>query len=61
MKVWILCRVKRGFIQEPEVFHDAIVAEKRKHILLQDFNPDYDELEVFAKEINAASHPVPLP
>jgi len=30
MKVWILILVKRGFIEEPEIFYYAIGAEKRK-------------------------------
>jgi hypothetical protein len=30
MKVWILSLVKREFIEKPEIFYDAIRAEKRK-------------------------------
>ena len=51
MKVWIVSLVKRGFIEEPEIFYNASGAEKRKQELLKDFNPDYDEIEVFEKRI----------
>ena len=50
-KIWILNLVKRGFIQEPEIFYDADKAKKRKSLLMQDFNPAYDELEIFEKYI----------
>ena len=53
MKVWIVSLVKRGFIEEPEIFYDASGAEKRKQELLNHFNPDYDEIEVFEKRIRA--------
>jgi hypothetical protein len=53
MKIWILSQVKRGFIQEPEIFYDVGVAQNRKEMILQDdFNPDYDEIELFEKLIN---------
>ena len=61
MKVWILSLVKRGFIEEPEIFYDPLAAEKRKQELLEDFNPDYDEVEVFEKRIRAVAHVSPLP
>jgi hypothetical protein len=48
-KIWIVATVKRGFIQEPEIFYDSNAAQNRKKILMRDFNPDYDELEVFEK------------
>ena len=51
MKVWILSLSKKGFIQEPEIFYDLTAAENRKQELLLDFNPDYDELDVFEKQI----------
>jgi hypothetical protein len=50
-KIWILSYVKRGFIQEPEIFYGASFALKRKKVLMEDFNPDYDELKIFEKEI----------
>jgi hypothetical protein len=53
VKVWIVSLVKRGFIEEPEIFYNASGAEKRKQKLLSDFNPDYDEIEVFQKRIRA--------
>lgn len=53
MKIWILSRVKRGFIQEPEIFYDGGVAQNRKEMILQYcFNPDYDEIELFEKLID---------
>lgn len=48
-KLWVLILCKRGFIQEPEFYFDPETAEARKKVLLRDFNPDYDELEVFEK------------
>ena len=51
-KIWILAFVKRGFIQRPEIYYNKDAANKRKLVLLQDFNPDFDELEVFEKIIH---------
>jgi len=51
-KVWILTLVKRGFIQEPEIFYDEHIAQNRKKTLMEDLNPDYDELEIFEKQIS---------
>jgi hypothetical protein len=51
MKVWIVSLAKRGFLQEPEVYYDSAGAEERKEELLMDLNPDYDELEVFEKQV----------
>ena len=50
-KIWILTTVKRGFIQEPEIFYDSNPAQNRKKLLMQDFNPDYDEINIFEKVI----------
>jgi hypothetical protein len=49
--IWVLILVKRGFIEEPEIFYDEQSALRRKKMLMRDFNPDYDELDVFEKEI----------
>jgi len=49
--IWILILVKRGFIQNPEIFFTEADAEKRKRFILKDFNKDYDEIDVFKKEI----------
>ena len=51
-KIWILTFVKRGFIQEPEIFHDARSAQNREKKLMLDFNPDYDEIGIFEKRIS---------
>ncbi len=51
-KVWFLVEVKRGLIQEPEIFYSKNEAVKRKKYLLKDFNRDYDELEIFPKLIS---------
>ncbi len=51
MKIWVLISVKRGFIEEPEIFYDAVGAKKRKRELLRECNPDYDEVELFAKQV----------
>lgn len=50
-KIWIVILSKRGFIQKPEIYQDAEKATRRKKILLRDFNPDYDEIDVFEKRI----------
>lgn len=50
-KIWILTLVKRGFIQEPEIFLTRHLAGNRKRVLMKDFNPDYDEIEIFEKYI----------
>lgn len=51
-KIWIITSVKRGFIQEPEIFYDTNAAQNRKKLLILDFNPDYDELDIFEKTIS---------
>lgn len=51
-KIWILIYVTRGLIQEPEIFLDEISASKRKQKILKNFNHDYDEVEVYEKQIN---------
>lgn len=51
-KIWILILVKRGFIQEPEIFFTRHLADNRKKTLMRDFNPDYDEIEIFEKYIS---------
>jgi hypothetical protein len=50
-RIWILVMVKRGFIEEPEIFLDKRSAQARKRELLQDFNPDYDEIDTFEKTL----------
>lgn len=50
-KIWILIYVHRGFIQEPEIFSDKKSAESRKQIILNNFNQDYDEIEIYEKEV----------
>lgn len=50
-KIWILILVKRGFIQEPEIFTDKKSALLRKKIILNHFNKDYDEVEIFKKRV----------
>jgi hypothetical protein len=60
MKIWIVNQVKRGFIEEPEIFYSGSGAEKRKQELLNDFNPDYDEIEVFEKRIRGDGARTPL-
>jgi hypothetical protein len=60
VKVWIVSLVKRGFIEDPEIFYNASGAEKRKQELLNDFNPDYDEIGVFEKRIRVDSPTAPM-
>ncbi|HVN95285.1 MAG TPA: hypothetical protein VMT62_02560 [Syntrophorhabdaceae bacterium] len=55
MKLWILSSVKRGFIREPEIFDNPFEARKRKRELLKNFNPDYDEIAIFKKQIEPRS------
>ncbi len=51
-RIWILSLVKRGFLQEPEIFYDEQTACNRKNVLMDDLNPDYDELGIFEKTIS---------
>jgi hypothetical protein len=51
-QIWLLIHVHHGLIQEPEIFLDEKSAIGRKSILLSKANPDYDEVEIFAKWIN---------
>jgi ribosome-associated protein YbcJ (S4-like RNA binding protein) len=51
MRIWVLTHVKRGFIQEPEIFYNGNRANRRRQKLSKDLNPDYDELAIFEKEI----------
>ena len=50
-KIWILIYVHRGFIQEPIIFIDKKSALMRKKEILKRFNRDYDEIELFEKQI----------
>lgn len=50
-KIWILVHVWRGLIQEPEMFFDADSANDRRAEILKGFNPAYDEIEIFEKQI----------
>ena len=56
MTIWIVCHAKRGFLQEPEVFFSISEADKRMQELRQDYNPDYDEFDIFEKEIIVNHH-----
>ncbi len=49
--IWILILVKRGLIQEPEIFSSRVEAQNRKEEFLKDFNKDYDEIDIFKKQI----------
>ena len=51
-KIWILAVVKRGFIQEPEIFYDQLSAMKRQEALTPEINPDYDEIALFEKNVS---------
>lgn len=51
-KFWLVIHVHRGFIQEPEIFLDEKAALNRKLTLLNEINPDYDEVEVFEKHLS---------
>lgn len=50
-RIWIITLVKRGFIQRPEIYYEKKKAYNRKSALLKDFNPDFDEIEIFEKAI----------
>jgi len=51
IKIWIVVNVKKGFIQEPEIFFSLKEATQRKSSLLKTINPDYDEIDVFEKSM----------
>ncbi|MEA3446341.1 MAG: hypothetical protein U9R19_16610 [Bacteroidota bacterium] len=51
-RLFFLFWVHRGFIQEPEIFYNKKDAELRKEeIEEKGFNNDYDEIEIFEKDI----------
>ena len=50
-KLWILVYVYRGFIVEPEVFDNEKSAAERMEKILENFNADYDEVEIFEKVV----------
>lgn len=50
-KIWILILVKRGLIEEPEIFYSEKAAKIRKEKLMVGFNRDYDEMEIFEKQV----------
>lgn len=50
-KIWILIYAHRGFIQAPEIFIDENSALEKKREILKNFNKDYDEIEIFEKQI----------
>ena len=51
-KIWILIYVHRGLIQSPEIFLSEVAAEKRKKKIMDNFNRDYDEIEIYEKTIS---------
>ena len=57
-RIWIIVLVKRGFIEEPEIFFKKSNAQNRKKALMSCFNPDYDEIEIFEKNIAFDSTPL---
>ena len=48
-KIWILIYVHRGLIQEPEIFFEMKAAKNRKKSIMKNFNPAYDEIDIFQK------------
>lgn len=51
-KIWILIYVHHGLIQEPEIFFEIKKAQSRKENIMKVFNPDYDEIDIYAKMIS---------
>jgi hypothetical protein len=45
--IWILIYVHHGLIQPPELFPDKTLALARRSEILQRWNKDYDEVELF--------------
>ncbi len=51
-KLYVLVWVHRGLIQEPEIFITAAEANnKKKSIEKSIFNPTYDEVQIFEKNL----------
>ena len=51
-RIWILVYTHRGFIEPPVMFFSKKDAEIRMSELIRDnFNKDYDEIEIFEKRI----------
>lgn len=52
-KIFILTWVYHGLIQEPEIFYNRNDAElRKKRIYINGFNSDYDEINIFEKDIH---------
>ena len=56
-RIWILTLVKRGFIQEPEVFFEENKVQNRRSALMSDLNLDYDEIAIFEKKLASDNNP----
>ncbi len=52
MTIWIVVEVKRGFIQEPIICFNKTKAMIAKMNILNEFNRDYDEVEMFKKQLH---------
>ena len=50
-KIWIVIHVHHGLIQEPEIFTNEQSALRKKKKILETFNADYDEIEIFTKQL----------
>ena len=50
--IWILVQVKRGLIEEPEIFLSEAEAGRKKQILMVDFNRNYDEIDIFERQLS---------
>jgi len=55
--IWLLVLVKRGLIQEVEIFLSEAEAEERREKLMCDFNEDYDEIAIFEKLVDRNCKP----
>jgi len=51
VKIWIIIQVKKGIIDDPEIFFSENSAIERRDVLMEDFNKDYDEIEIFEKQL----------
>lgn len=50
-KIWIIGQAYCGIVEEPEIFYSESSALKRYEELMEEFNPEKQDIQIFEKEI----------
>lgn len=58
MRIWIVVKTFRGFIQKPNIFLSKDKAYSFYAKLLPEINPDYDEIDIFYEYLHNECKPV---